>query len=58
MSSSWSRKDSAAMLEFNKQVNASIIDPAFIVSVRKKLSDQDGLRGGTIKLDYFFELTG
>ncbi len=25
------------MLEFNKQVNASIVDPAFITSVRKKL---------------------
>ncbi len=29
---------SAAMLEFNKQVNASIIDPAFIARVRKKLA--------------------
>lgn len=29
---------SAAMLEFNKQVNASIVDPGFIASVRKKLS--------------------
>lgn len=29
---------SAAMLEFNKQVNASIVDPAFIVNVRKKLA--------------------
>lgn len=28
---------SALMLEFNKQVNASIVDPAFIASVRKKL---------------------
>lgn len=26
------------MLEFNKQVNASIVDPAFITSVRKKLA--------------------
>jgi HTH-type transcriptional regulator/antitoxin MqsA len=26
------------MLEFNKQVNASIVDPSFIVSVRKKLN--------------------
>ena len=26
------------MLAFNKQVNAAIVDPAFIVSVRKKLS--------------------
>ncbi|MBX9772133.1 MAG: type II toxin-antitoxin system MqsA family antitoxin, partial [Candidatus Obscuribacterales bacterium] len=25
------------MVEFNKQVNASIVDPAFITSVRKKL---------------------
>lgn len=25
------------MLEFNKQVNASIVDPGFIASVRKKL---------------------
>ncbi len=29
---------SAAMLEFNKQVNAAIVDPAFIVNVRKKLA--------------------
>jgi HTH-type transcriptional regulator/antitoxin MqsA len=29
---------SAAMLEFNKQVNAAIVDPTFIASVRKKLS--------------------
>ena len=28
----------ALMLEFKKQVNASIIDPAFIASVRKKLA--------------------
>ena len=26
------------MLEFNKQVNASIIDPKFIINVRKKLN--------------------
>ncbi|MDD2686338.1 MAG: type II toxin-antitoxin system MqsA family antitoxin [Gallionella sp.] len=32
-----SSRISAAMLEFNKQVNASIVNPAFIVSVRKKL---------------------
>jgi HTH-type transcriptional regulator / antitoxin MqsA len=32
-----SRRVSALMLEFNKQVNASIVDPAFIASVRKKL---------------------
>lgn len=29
---------SAAMLDFNKQVNAAIVDPAFIVNVRKKLA--------------------
>ncbi|MDR2604309.1 MAG: type II toxin-antitoxin system MqsA family antitoxin [Desulfovibrio sp.] len=27
----------AAMMVFNKQVNASIVDPKFIISVRKKL---------------------
>ena len=32
-----SMRTGALMLEFNKQVNASIIDPAFITSVRKKL---------------------
>ena len=31
-------RHSAAMSTFNKQVNASIVDPAFIVSVRKKLA--------------------
>ena len=29
---------SAAMLQFNKQVNASIVDPGFIARVRKKLA--------------------
>lgn len=29
---------SGAMLEFKKQVNASIVDPEFIASVRKKLA--------------------
>jgi HTH-type transcriptional regulator/antitoxin MqsA len=29
---------SAAMLEFNQQVNASIVDPGFIARVRKKLA--------------------
>lgn len=29
---------SSAMLAFNKQVNASIIDPAYIAAVRKKLA--------------------
>jgi HTH-type transcriptional regulator/antitoxin MqsA len=33
-----SLRTSAAMLEFNKQVNASIVDPGFIASVRKKLA--------------------
>lgn len=32
-----SARTSEAMLEFNKQVNASIVDPEFIVRVRKKL---------------------
>jgi HTH-type transcriptional regulator/antitoxin MqsA len=33
-----SARVSAMMLDFNKQVNASIVDPAFIASVRKKLA--------------------
>jgi HTH-type transcriptional regulator/antitoxin MqsA len=33
-----STRTSAAMLEFNKQVNASIVDPEFIARVRKKLA--------------------
>jgi len=33
-----SKRVSAAMLEFNKQVNASIVDPHFIARVRKKLA--------------------
>lgn len=33
-----SARASAMMLDFNKQVNASIVDPQFIVSVRKKLA--------------------
>ena len=33
-----SARASTLMLEFNKQVNASIVDPAFIASVRKKLA--------------------
>ena len=32
-----SERTSALMLEFNKQVNAAIVDPAFIAGVRKKL---------------------
>lgn len=33
-----STRVSAFMLEFNKQVNAAIVDPGFISSVRKKLA--------------------
>ncbi|MEW6595043.1 MAG: type II toxin-antitoxin system MqsA family antitoxin [Thermodesulfobacteriota bacterium] len=33
-----STRTSTAMLEFNKQVNASIVDPGFIAKVRKKLA--------------------
>lgn len=33
-----SERISSLMLEFNKQVNASIVDPAFIARVRKKLA--------------------
>ena len=33
-----SKRVSAAMLKFNKQVNATIVDPSFIARVRKKLS--------------------
>lgn len=33
-----SKRVSTAMLEFNKQVNSSIVDPAFIARVRKKLA--------------------
>jgi HTH-type transcriptional regulator / antitoxin MqsA len=33
-----SARASARLLEFNKQVNASIVDPAFIAGVRKKLA--------------------
>ncbi|MDP2786301.1 MAG: type II toxin-antitoxin system MqsA family antitoxin [Sulfurimicrobium sp.] len=33
-----SRRTMDLMLEFNKQVNASIVDPGFIASVRKKLA--------------------
>ena len=33
-----STRTSAAMLAFNKEVNASIVDPAFIATVRKKLA--------------------
>jgi len=33
-----SARVSAAMLDFNKQVNASMVDPNFIANVRKKLA--------------------
>jgi len=33
-----STRVSAAMLAFNKEVNAAVVDPGFIVSVRKKLA--------------------
>jgi len=33
-----SKRVSAAMLEFNKQVNASTVDPGLIARVRKKLA--------------------
>src|ERR1035438_2134820 len=33
-----SKRVSTAMLEFNKEVNASIVDPGFIARVRKKLA--------------------
>lgn len=33
-----SKRVSMAMLDFNKQVNASIVDPGFIARVRKKLA--------------------
>lgn len=33
-----SARVSSAMLAFNRQVNASIVDPAFIAGVRKKLA--------------------
>ena len=33
-----SRRTSASMREFTKQVNAAIVDPDFIASVRKKLN--------------------
>lgn len=33
-----SKRVSMAMLDFNKQVNASIVDPDFIARVRKKLA--------------------
>jgi len=38
LSAAESSRVSAAMLEFNKEVNAAIVDPAFIARVRKKLA--------------------
>lgn len=38
LDASQSSRVSAAMLAFNKQVNASIVDPGFIATVRKKLA--------------------
>ncbi|VVE83012.1 type II toxin-antitoxin system MqsA family antitoxin [Pandoraea sputorum] len=38
LSASESARVSAAMLAFNRQVNASIVDPGFIANVRKKLA--------------------
>lgn len=38
LSAAESARVSEAMLDFNKQVNATIVDPAFIVGVRKKLA--------------------
>jgi HTH-type transcriptional regulator / antitoxin MqsA len=42
-----SRRTMHLMLAFNKQVNASIVDPGFIASVRKKL-DLDQREAGEI----------
>jgi HTH-type transcriptional regulator / antitoxin MqsA len=38
LDASESTRVSAAMLEFNKQINAAIVDPGFIANVRKKLA--------------------
>jgi HTH-type transcriptional regulator/antitoxin MqsA len=38
LDSAESARVSGLMLEFNKQVNASIVDPEFIITVRKKLA--------------------
>ena len=38
LGASESRRASAAMLKFNKQVNGAIVDPAFIADMRKKLA--------------------
>ncbi len=42
-----SRRTMQLMLAFNKQVNASVVDPEFIISVRKKL-DLDQREAGEI----------
>jgi len=38
LSAAESSRVSAAMMDFNRQVNAAIVDPAFIARVRKKLA--------------------
>jgi HTH-type transcriptional regulator/antitoxin MqsA len=38
LDASESTRSSATMLEFNKQVNASMVDPEFIARVRRKLA--------------------
>ena len=38
LGASESRRASAAMLKFNKQVNGAIVDPALIADMRKKLA--------------------
>jgi HTH-type transcriptional regulator / antitoxin MqsA len=47
LGASESARVSAAMLEFNKQVNAAIVDPQFITRVRKKL-DLDQQEAATL----------
>ena len=46
------------MLAFNKQVNAAIVDPAFIASVRKKLDLDQKEAGGDFwrRCECFFSL--
>jgi HTH-type transcriptional regulator / antitoxin MqsA len=38
MDAAESARTSVAMLDFNKQINAASVDPAFITAVRKKLA--------------------
>jgi len=53
------RRSGKLMLEFNKQVNAGIVDPEFITSVRKKLdldqSEAAKLFGGSVKAFSMYE---